>query len=112
MDKVEKYRQIICQLLEEYISIEKTITPHVKPQMLIDTEHDHYQSLAIGWHNGRFIYQITFHFDIINEKVWVQQNNTDILIADELVERGIPKSDIVIGFVPEQFRHYEGFATA
>ena len=55
---------------------------------------------------------VALHFDLINDKVWIQQKNTDILIADELVERGISKSDIVLGFIPEKVRHYEGFATA
>lgn len=112
MDKITKYQQIICQLLEEYATFKKSATSTIKPQLLIDKENHHYQLLAIGWQNNRFVYQISFHFDIINNKVWIQQNNTDVMIADELVERGIPKTDIVLGFVSEQFRHFEGFATA
>ncbi|MBN8822093.1 MAG: XisI protein [Spirosoma sp.] len=39
-------------------------------------------------------------------------NNTDILVTDDLMERGIPASDIVIGFLPEYMRAYSGFAVA
>lgn len=31
-------------------------------------------------------------------RIWIQQNNTEANIAAELEERGISKSDIVIGF--------------
>lgn len=112
MDKLTQYRQILCEVIASYASIKKSLTPGIKAQTLIDKDGDHYQLLSIGWHNNRFTYMVSLHFDIINNKVWIQQNNTDILIADELVERGIPKSDIVLGFVPEKVRHYEGFASA
>ncbi len=38
------------------------------------------------------------HFDILNEKIWIQYNGTEDLIAERLVEFGVPASDIVIGF--------------
>jgi XisI protein len=112
MDKIIQYQHIICDLLKEYASVKKSLTPNVKAQALIDNENKHYQLISIGWHNNRFVYTIAFHFDIINEKVWIQQNNTDTLIADELMERGIPKSDIVLGFISERARSHSGFAMA
>ena len=112
MDKVTQYQQIICDLLKEYAAVKKSLTPNVKAQALIDKENHHYQLIAIGWHNNRFVYTIAFHFDIIDGKVWIQQNNTDTLIADELMERGIPKSEIVLGFISEKARIYSGFAMA
>jgi hypothetical protein len=112
MDKIAKYQQILCGILEEYGSIEKRLTPNIKFQIVIDNVHKHYQLLSIGWHNERFTYLVAFHFDIIGDKIWIQQNNTDVLIADELIERGVLKSDIVLGFIPENVRSYEGFAVA
>lgn len=38
------------------------------------------------------------HLDIKNERIWIQQNTTQVDIATELVEMGVPKQDIVIGF--------------
>ena len=112
MDKITKYQQIVCDLLSEYASIKKSVTPNIKAQTIIDRDNNHYQLLSIGWHNNRFIYTVAFHFDIIDGKIWIQQNNTDVLIADELVEKGVAKSDIVLGFIPEKLRSYEGFAAA
>lgn len=112
MDKTLAYQTIILDLLQEYASIEKTLTPDVKSQVIADTVNHHYQLLSIGWHRQRFVYVTAFHFDIVEGKIWIQQNNTDVLIADELTERGVPASDIVLGFVVPSSRHYSGFATA
>ena len=32
------------------------------------------------------------------------------MVGDALIERGIPKSDIVLAFHPKDMRHYTGFA--
>ena len=58
MDKIEKYRNIVCDILREYATIKKTLTPDVKFQTLIDKENDHYILLSIGWFKQRFIYKI------------------------------------------------------
>ena len=112
MDKVKKYEEIIVSLLSDYAGIRKSLTPDVKAHRIIDKDNHHYQLLSIGWHNGKFIYTIAFHFSIIGDKIWIQQNNTDSMIADELMEKGVQKSDIVLGFVPEKARSYSGFGVA
>lgn len=88
MDKITQYQQILLALLQEYAAIKKTLTPGITSQLIVDRENHHYQLLSNGWHNNRFTYTIVFHFDIIDGKVWIQQNNTDALIVDELVEKG------------------------
>ena len=110
MDKIKQYQTIICDLLNEYASIKKSLTPNVKSQILIDKENNHYQLLSIGWHNNRFVYTIAFHFDIIDGKIWIQQNNTDTLIADELHHHGVKRSDIVLGFLSDKARSHSEFA--
>lgn len=112
MDKVAKYRQIIEGLLNEYASVKGSLTPGVKAQQVIDRNNDHYQLLRTGWHNNRFVYTILFHFDITDSKVWIQQNNTDVLIADELISRGVDKTDIILGFISEQARQHSKLTTA
>jgi hypothetical protein len=112
MDKIEKYQTILIDLLNEFGAIKKRLTPNVKSQLIIDKENNHYQLVSVGWHNTQFVYLVAFHFDIIEDKIWIQQNNTDCLIADELVERGVPPQDIVLGFVSERAREQSGFAMA
>ncbi|TAF92595.1 MAG: hypothetical protein EAZ32_00835 [Cytophagia bacterium] len=42
----------------------------------------------------------------------IQCNNTEREIVDELLANGVPKSDIVLGFMPPHARHFSGFAVA
>jgi XisI protein len=49
---------------------------------------------------------------MIDERVWIQLDNTEDGIAEELIAAGIPKQDIVLGFHEPEIRPYTGFAVA
>ena len=53
-----------------------------------------------------------FHFDIKDNKIWLQANNTDIEVDLELAEMGISKDEIVVGFHHPSMREYSDFALA
>ncbi|WP_407899343.1 element excision factor XisI family protein [Scytonema sp. NUACC26] len=42
--------------------------------------------------------------------MWIQQNTTEVDIALELIEMGVPKHDIVIGFNSHKMRWLTDFA--
>lgn len=50
------------------------------------------------------------HIDIINHKIWIQRDGTEYGIANELVNAGIPKNQIVLAFQPADIRPYTEFA--
>ncbi|EKF00419.1 putative heterocyst differentiation protein [Tolypothrix sp. PCC 7601] len=50
------------------------------------------------------------HFDILNGKIWIQYNGTEELIAEKLVECGVPNYDIVIGFYSPFKRQFTAYA--
>ena len=81
-------------------------------ESIFDDQQDHYLLMAVGWKKRRRIHGCSIHIDIKDDKVWLQHDSTDAVIAEELVDRGIPKEDIVIGFQPEHRRKYTGFAVA
>jgi hypothetical protein len=58
------------------------------------------------------VHGAVIHIDIIGDKVWIQHDGTSPGIADELVEAGIPRDAIVLGFRPPHVRRYSGFAVA
>ena len=37
---------------------------------------------------------------------------TEVMIADELVKKGVDKNDIILGFLPEATRIHTGFGVA
>jgi hypothetical protein len=49
------------------------------------------------------------HIAITGGKVWVQDDGTSRLVAEELVAAGIPLGDIVLGFHPAEVRPLTGF---
>jgi hypothetical protein len=51
-----------------------------------------------------------FHFQIIDGKVWIHENRTDIDLIEVFTEKGIAKSDIVLGFVAPYLRGAEKMA--
>ncbi|GJD15650.1 fdxN element excision controlling factor protein [Rivularia sp. IAM M-261] len=109
MDKVNKYRQLIKQILSEhaYVSIDADT---VKPQLIFDLENDHYQLSFVGWEGDKRVFGPIMHFDIIQGKIWIQYNGTEELIAERLVELGVPPSDIVIGFYSPFKRQFTPYA--
>jgi XisI protein len=52
------------------------------------------------------------HLDIKNEKVWIQHNGTEANIADELIDLGVSKTDIVLGFHSPYKRQFTDFAVS
>ncbi len=112
MDKIIKYQDIIEQFLEEEAAIPYA-NQELEREVLVDRKRNHFQLFFIGWENNKFHHDIILHFDIkANGKVWIQQNNTELQIADELINRGIAQEDIVLGFRHPKVRAYTGFALA
>ncbi|MEI7586331.1 XisI protein [Runella sp.] len=110
-EKIKKYQEIIIAFLERQAQY-RIANSELENQIVADTQNSHFQLLRIGWRNNRFVHSCPFHFDIKNGKVWIQQNRTDVEVAEELVAMGIPSSDIVIGFLPVEMRSASGYAIA
>jgi hypothetical protein len=84
----------------------------METQVVFDQEHDHYLLLRTGWEQKRRVHSCIFHFDIKEEKIWLQENNTDIDIGDELEEMGISRQEIVVGFHHPSLRQYSQYAVS
>ena len=112
MDKVKNYQQIIISLLNEYRDFISGSNSTLKNEFIIDTNNNHYQWIYFGWEKNKFSYAVNIHIDIVDGLVWIHQNNTEFDVAQELLEHGIPKSDIVLGFQSPSMREYSGFAVA
>ncbi len=50
--------------------------------------------------------------DIKNGKIWLQQDNTEIGMANEFLEMGVPKEDIVLAFYSPYIRQFTDFAVS
>jgi XisI protein len=52
------------------------------------------------------------HLDIIDRKIWIQQDGTEIGIANELVDLGISPQQIVLAFKTLERRKITDFAVS
>ena len=111
MDKLQRYRKVIRQVLTEEAH-PYTHSDDVDTEIICDTEHDHYQLSYVGWEDQKRAFNLILHFDIKDGKVWVQHNGTEIAIAQAIVEKVIPASDIVLGFHSPFKRQFSGYAVA
>ena len=89
MDRLEKYRDVIESVLTDVAQITPS-TAEVSYKNIFDRKADSYGLLGIGWKGDRRVHHFVIHIEIINGKVWLQEDNTDLVIARELTSAGIP----------------------
>ena len=66
--------------------------------------------LEAGWHKSQRIYGNLIHLQIVNGKIWIQQDGTEVGIANELVDLGISPQQIVLAFKTLERRKITDFA--
>ncbi len=108
MEKIDRYRQIVEKLVRDHAR--PYANPDIEVYPVIDREGDHYQVLNAGWSKKRPAFGPTLHIDIRDGKIWIQHDFIEGGVAEELVEAGVPREDIVLAFHPPRYRKYTDFA--
>jgi hypothetical protein len=111
MDTGLDARAIIKRILSEYAEI-KPAYGQVETETIFDDEKGHYEVMRLGWDGHRRVHGCLLHVDVREGKVWIQRDGTEEGIANELVEAGIPREQIVLGFRHPDTRKHTGFAIA
>lgn len=105
MDKLNYYRQIIQTILTEKSKI-KPIGGDIETETIFDEKTDRYLLVHLGWNEQERIYYCVLHLEIKNEKIWIQNNQTDQSLVEDLINEGVPKKDIILGLKPAYVREY------
>ncbi|MBY0521751.1 MAG: XisI protein [Gemmataceae bacterium] len=108
MDKLDRYREIVRRLIEEYAGY-KPSHGQIETEAIIDREHDHYELMHVGWDGTRRVHGSVVHLDISGGKVWIQYDGTNWPVAEQLEAAGIPREDIVLAFHPAELRPLTGY---
>jgi hypothetical protein len=111
MAPLDAYREMIKKVLMEYTKIPYAYSD-IETKAVFDGENDRYVLMNVGWDRGRRVHGSLVHIDIIDGKVWIQRDGTEYGVAKELVEAGIPKDQIVLGFRPAEVRQHTEYAVA
>ncbi len=106
--KIRKYEKIIIDLLNTNKRNEDGF------YLVLDKQNRHYQLLGAGW-EGKSSYhcRILMHFHLREDGIiCIFENHTEIELVDVLMEHDVPKSDILLSFLPQAARQYAGYAVA
>lgn len=98
-ETVTFYQECIKKLLTEYEGLHSRGS---QVELIFDDDRMRYLAVWVGWWKSKRIYQCAVHIDICDDGVIIQCNDTEDLIATELVEMGIPRERIVLGFLPPE----------
>ncbi|WP_416670255.1 XisI protein [Egbenema bharatensis] len=109
MERLNQYRQWVQQVLTEHNQF-KPAYGSLEQFTIFDTQNDHYQLATVGWDGDRRVFSCLIHIDIKGDKIWIQHDGTESGVANELVELGVPKQSIVIGFHDPNARRLTEFA--
>lgn len=111
MDTLEQDRQIIQKIISEYAQI-----PYAHGEIgrhcVFDEKRDHYLLMIVGWEDVKQVHGCIIHVEIIEGKIWIHRDGTEDGVARDLLEAGIPKERIVLGFKSPRIRKHTGFAVA
>jgi hypothetical protein len=110
---IEQYRQHIRHLLSERQKLASMSRKYeeYEVQTIFDEQQDHYQLLYVGWRGNKRDFGCILHLDIKDGKIWIQHDGTEVGIANQLVEMGVPKQDIILAFHEPYIRQFTEFGS-
>lgn len=109
MEQLEQYRQCIQEVLAKHNQYKPSFGD-LEQFLIADTQNDHYQLGTVGWDGDRRVFSCLIHMDIKGDKIWIQHDGTEIGVANQLIDLGIPKQAIVLGFHDPNARKFTEFA--
>src|SRR2546421_8730506 len=109
MDSVERYRQLVQSILTE-----NAVIPYahdeVRFETVVDCTADRYLLMLVGWEGIRRVHGCLIHVDIIDGKIWIQRDGTEHGVAQDLIDAGVPRDQIVLAFRAAEAREEAGLA--
>ena len=105
MEKIAKYKSAAKAILTEITNRKNRSRRSANYQLIADDNSGNYLLLRNGWQLGTRLYGIIIHIEVKDDgKVWLQQDATDLVVADLLLEKGVANDDLVLGFLTPAMR--------
>jgi XisI protein len=112
MEKIAKYEVAINEVLKDYQKRFRVTSQNIKNYIVSDDKNHQYQFLSLGWKGDKQIFNVAFHINIMDDKIWIQRDNTETGIANLLTEKGISHKEIVLAYYPQAHRELTDFAVS
>jgi len=94
---IEQILLEISQIIDNDIDMESILS--------IDAERGQYILMSDGWAESKRFYHPVVHLELKKDGIiWLRCDNTDLGIGEMLIEKGIPKNEIIPAFYSPQMR--------
>jgi len=70
----------------------------VRTLMAFDREHGQFLLLDEGWRGYERSHDVWLHVELRDGQFWIQEDGTEIGVANKLVDAGVPPERIVLAF--------------
>ena len=108
---MSKYRAIARQVIDDYARY-KPSCGNIDISPVYDTERDHYLLVSFGWNGERRVHSTILHLRVFEEKIWLERDETEEGVTQDLLDLGVNKEDIVLAFYHLEDRKLTEFAIA
>lgn len=114
MGQVTHYRAIVKKIFSD---LEKEFNNQpeapVQYKFIADEDKGEYLLFSDGWEGIKRYYGCVVHVSVTETgKVWLQYDGTDLIIGQRLLDEGIPKNHLVLGFMSVTRRKDSEYAVA
>ena len=99
MDKLMTYGELLQKLLQDYCCLlNAQPTPGVEAHCVFDTKRNQYLLVEWGWAGKKRVRRVVLYVCLVEGKFWIEEDWTEEGIATELLQAGVPRSNIVLAF--------------
>ncbi|MEL6135507.1 MAG: element excision factor XisI family protein [Bacteroidota bacterium] len=108
---INLHRKLVAVYLEKQQATYDAY-PHdtLEHLLLTDSDNGQFQLTRTGWHEKKFVFQVLIHISVKSDgKIWILQNLTELLLAEDFTAEGVDPQDIVLAFKPEYLRRHTGY---
>jgi len=109
MDKLERYRDILQAIVRQHAQFASS-HGQIEALAICDVSSGNYLLIDTGWDKTGRVHAVVFHLRLVGDKIWLEVDGTTPGIAQELLERGVEKDDIVLGFYRPERRKIVDFS--
>jgi hypothetical protein len=103
MDSINRYRELVQNILTEYAQIPYA-HGDIQCETVLDHAADRYVLMLVGWEGIRRVHGCLIHVDIRDGKIWIQRDGTERGVARDLIDAGVPREQIILAFQMREAR--------
>ena len=100
MDTSATYREIVKQVILDYAKLRPS-HGDIRLEPVFDETRDRYALMQVGWDRGRRVRGNLIYITLQDGKVYIEYDGMEYGISQDLIEKGIPESCIILAFLSE-----------